>query len=117
MDVGLSGSLSGSIGGGSLAGGSLGGPAATSKGSGKQGVNVLGGEGEADPMAQTHITPPKDQINLEGVGSGSGLLDLTVKPMTPASALPFSMRSLPAASAFRPPPAPPPSAAAAPPPA
>lgn len=78
MDVGLSGSLSGSIGGGSLAGGSLGGPAATSKGTGKKGVNVFDSvEGEADPMAQTHITPPKDQINLEGVGSGSGLLDLT----------------------------------------
>ncbi len=76
MDVGLSGSLSGSLGGGSLAG-TAGGPGAA-KGSGKPGVNVFeGGEGEADPMAQTHITSPKDQISLEGVGSGSGLLDLT----------------------------------------
>lgn len=71
MDVGLSGSLSGSLGGGSLAGAGSAPGAAT----GKPGVNVF--EGEADPMAQTHITSPKDQISLEGVGSGSGLLDLT----------------------------------------
>jgi hypothetical protein len=89
MDVvGLSGSLSGSIGGGSLAGsvggGSLAGAsqtggASSSRVPGKQGVNVLGTDdiAQADPMAQTHITPPKDQISLEGVGSGSGLLDLT----------------------------------------
>ena len=33
---------------------------------------------EADPMAQTQITPSvEDQISLEGTGSGSGLLDLT----------------------------------------
>jgi hypothetical protein len=95
-DVGLSGSLSGSIGGGSLAGsmggslagsmgGSLGGSQAgipspsSSRTGGRQGVNVFGDEHteQADPMAQTHITPPKDQISLEGVGSGSGLLDLT----------------------------------------
>lgn len=86
MDVGLSGSLSGSIGGGSLAGSMGGGSLAggsmgpgSSKIPGKQGVNVLGGDDNepVDPMAQTHITPPKDQISLEGVGSGSGLLDLT----------------------------------------
>lgn len=75
MDVGLSGSLSGSIGGGSLAGGTGIGQTRTP---GKQGVNVFGeGEGDADPMAQTHMSAPKDQISLEGVGSGSGLLDLT----------------------------------------
>lgn len=74
MDVGLSGSLSGSVGGGSLAGGTIG----QSRVPGKQGVNVFGeGEGDADPMAQTHMSAPKDQISLEGVGSGSGLLDLT----------------------------------------
>jgi hypothetical protein len=85
MDVGLSGSLSGSIGGGSLAGGSLGGPGASAeggtanRGTGKPGVNVFGDDTNEpiDPMAQTHITTPKDQISLEGVGSGSGLLDLT----------------------------------------
>lgn len=33
---------------------------------------------EADPMAQTSITPSvEDQVSLEGTGSGSGLLDLT----------------------------------------
>lgn len=33
---------------------------------------------EADPMAQTQITPSvEDQISLETTGSGSGLLDLT----------------------------------------
>lgn len=31
----------------------------------------------ADPMAQTNIASISGQINLEGVGSGSGLLDLT----------------------------------------
>jgi hypothetical protein len=32
----------------------------------------------ADPMAKTQLTPSlEDQMNLEGVGSGSGLLDLT----------------------------------------
>ena len=76
MDVGLSGSLSGSVGGGSLAGGT--GLGASTRGPGKQGVNVFGeGEGDVDPMAQTHMSSAKDQISLEGVGSGSGLLDLT----------------------------------------
>jgi hypothetical protein len=47
------------------------------------GVNVFGDmsdstAGRADPMAQTSIgSGIQDQINLEGVGSGSGLLDLT----------------------------------------
>jgi len=44
------------------------------------GVNVFGDEdsGRVDPMAQTSIgSGIQDQINLEGVGSGSGLLDLT----------------------------------------
>ncbi len=78
MDVGLSGSLSGSIGGGSLAGGTLSGTGSMNRGTGKPGVNVFGDEAsDVDPMAQTHIAPPKDQISLEGVGSGSGLLDLT----------------------------------------
>jgi hypothetical protein len=83
LDVGLSASLGGSMGGASLAGsigGSLpgmGGGAA--KTPGKPGVNVFGDEADenADPMAQTHIAPARDQISLEGVGSGSGLLDLT----------------------------------------
>jgi hypothetical protein len=44
------------------------------------GVNVFGDEDtpRVDPMAQTAIgSGIQDQINLEGVGSGSGLLDLT----------------------------------------
>jgi hypothetical protein len=45
------------------------------------GVNVFGDMDDAprvDPMAQTSIgSGIQDQINLEGVGSGSGLLDLT----------------------------------------
>ena len=44
------------------------------------GVNVFGDEDSprVDPLAQTSIgSGIQDQINLEGVGSGSGLLDLT----------------------------------------
>lgn len=84
-DLGLSGSigLSGSVGGvpsparpgGSGSG--LSGLSGTSGGS-KGGINVLGDEGDADPMAQTAVNPAlADQINIEGMGSGSGLLDLT----------------------------------------
>ena len=82
LDVGLSGSLGGSLGGASLAG-SIGGTNARmggAKAPPKSGVNVFGVDEtpeSVDPMAQTHITPPRDQISLEGVGSGSGLLDLT----------------------------------------
>ena len=47
----------------------------------RAGINVFGDMDEsprADPMAQTAIgSGIQDQINLEGVGSGSGLLDLT----------------------------------------
>ncbi len=82
LDVGLSGSLGGSLGGASLAG-SIGGTSAAMGGprtQAKPGINVFGADEtpeSVDPMAQTHITPPRDQISLEGVGSGSGLLDLT----------------------------------------
>jgi hypothetical protein len=74
-DLGLSGSMGGvpspgsrtGLSGGSMAGGS--------------GVNVItpGDTGEhVDPSAQTNIASNvPDQVNLEGVGSGSGLLDLT----------------------------------------
>lgn len=71
-DLGLSGSIGGvpSPGhvspGGSQAGGS--------------GISVFGADevDRADPMAQTNISGSiSDQVNLEGVGSGSGLLDLT----------------------------------------
>jgi hypothetical protein len=95
-DLGLSGSmggsLSGSLGGsggmpsparpgGSLSGGSLSGGSLSGSGLGgsRGGINVLGDTGDqADPMAQTAMTPGvADSVNLEGVGSGSGLLDLT----------------------------------------
>ena len=47
-----------------------------------EGISIFDAEdlevGVADPMAKTQITASiEDQINLEGVGSGSGLLDLT----------------------------------------
>lgn len=84
-DLGLSGSigLSGSVGGvpsparpgGSGSG--LSGLSGTGGGS-KSGINVLGDDADADPMAQTAINPAiADQLNIEGMGSGSGLLDLT----------------------------------------
>jgi hypothetical protein len=51
------------------------------KRAGRSGINVLGDSAAgADPMAQTSMGAAgsgQDQINLEGVGSGSGLLDLT----------------------------------------
>ncbi len=84
-DLGLSGSigLSGSVGGmpsparpgGSGSG--LSGLSGTSGGS-RGGINVLGDDGSADPMAQTAVNPAlSDQLNIDGMGSGSGLLDLT----------------------------------------
>lgn len=47
---------------------------------GQSGINVFTDSevGTADPSAQTAISSSvQDQVNLEGVGSGSGLLDLT----------------------------------------
>ena len=57
VGTGLSGSMSGS----------------------RVGINVFGDDADhADPMAQTNVSPAmRDQISLEAVGSGSGLLDLT----------------------------------------
>jgi excisionase family DNA binding protein len=54
--------------GGSRAGGSK---------TGAQQVFKPGEVKSADTGAQTHIQPIDDQLSLEGVGSGSGLLDLT----------------------------------------
>ena len=77
-DLGLSGSIGGmpSPARGSGSGTGLSGSAGGSRG----GINVFGDEaGEADPMAQTAISssPSVADLNLEGIGSGSGLLDLT----------------------------------------
>jgi hypothetical protein len=83
-DLGLSGSVGGmpspsrvggTMSGSGLAGSGLGGSVAGTRG----GINVFSADDSveaADPSAQTAITP-QDQVNLEGVGSGSGLLDLT----------------------------------------
>jgi len=59
--------------------GSVGGVPSPGRSAGRSGINVFGDESEAaDPMAQTNISASvQDQVNLEGVGSGSGLLDLT----------------------------------------
>lgn len=71
-DLGLSGSMGG-----------VPSPGRPGSGSGlagsRSGINVLGeSEIGADPGAQTAINASvSDQVNLEGVGSGSGLLDLT----------------------------------------
>ena len=72
-DLGLSGSM-----GGVPSPGRPGSSASGLAGS-RAGVNVLGeSEYNADPGAQTAINASvSDQVNLEGVGSGSGLLDLT----------------------------------------
>lgn len=82
-DLGLSGSMGGvpsptrggGIGSNPLSGTGLSGTASGSR----AGINVFGDEHEhVDPSAQTAISGGiREQINLEGVGSGSGLLDLT----------------------------------------
>ena len=71
-------SMGGSMGGGSIGGGSVGGGSVGSR----QGINVFGDDTHmsADPMAQTALPGAGGSVgdlNLEGIGSGSGLLDLT----------------------------------------
>src|SRR5687767_10366748 len=77
VDLGLSGSLGGVPSPGRPGSGS--GLSGTAGGSARGGVNVFGPDDEAvDPSAQTNISGGiREQVNLEGVGSGSGLLDLT----------------------------------------
>ena len=81
-DLGLSGSLGGvpsPRGPGSGSGTGLSGMGTGSSGS-RGGIDVFqpGEVDRVDPAAQTAINPAvSDQLNLEGVGSGSGLLDLT----------------------------------------
>jgi hypothetical protein len=78
-DLGLSGTVGGipspgrsGTGSGTSAGGSVG---------SRQGINVFGDDTHmaADPMAQTAMPGAGSvgDLNLEGIGSGSGLLDLT----------------------------------------
>ena len=79
-DLGLSGSVGGMPSPGGRAGTMSGtGLTGSMSGTGRGGINVFSADDSveaADPGAQTAITPA-DQVNLEGVGSGSGLLDLT----------------------------------------
>jgi hypothetical protein len=77
--LGLSGSIGGVPSPGRSSPSSTGSLAGTRGGTGA-GVNVLGDSvASADPSAQTAISGGgvSDQVSLEGVGSGSGLLDLT----------------------------------------
>jgi hypothetical protein len=83
-DLGLSGSLGGVPSPGRPgSGGGLTGAGMTGTGSRAGGINVFGPDDESggsavDPGAQTAISGGlREQVNLEGVGSGSGLLDLT----------------------------------------
>ena len=75
-DLGLSGSVSGMPSSGRAAG-----PAASH--ASMSGIDVFQPDDvadKADPSAQTSVAPgisPAEQINIESVGSGSGLLDLT----------------------------------------
>ncbi|MGA2231723.1 MAG: helix-turn-helix domain-containing protein [Tepidisphaeraceae bacterium] len=75
-DLGLSGSVSGAPGSSRAAG-----PAASH--ASMSGIDVFQPDDvadKADPSAQTSVAPgisPAEQINIESVGSGSGLLDLT----------------------------------------
>jgi hypothetical protein len=76
-DIGLSASSSGSA---IPLAGSLGGSMGGSMSRTGTGVNVLGaGEGGADPSAQTAVSSSfsGEGVNLEAMGSGSGLLDLS----------------------------------------
>ena len=81
QDLGLSGSLGGVPSPGRSAPGAATGTGLSGTASGRAGINVFGHDDVAedvDPMAQTNISGGiRDQMALEGVGSGSGLLDLT----------------------------------------
>jgi hypothetical protein len=78
-DLGLSGTVGG-IPSPGRTGGSGSGVGSGGTGS-RQGINVFGDDtqGGADPMAQTAMPGAGSiaDLNLEGIGSGSGLLDLT----------------------------------------
>jgi hypothetical protein len=84
-DLGLSGSLGGVPSPGRPGGTGAGLTGAGMTGTGSRaggGINVFGPDdesgGHVDPGAQTAISGGlREQVNLEGVGSGSGLLDLT----------------------------------------
>jgi hypothetical protein len=80
LGSGLGGSGLGGTSAGTAAGTTAGSVAGASSGGSRQGVNVFGEESHfaVDPMAQTAAPGLGGaDLNLEGVGSGSGLLDLT----------------------------------------
>ena len=79
-DLGLSGSMGGMPSPTNMRSGAASGTGLSGTASGSRaGINVFGDDSDSvDPSAQTAITGGiREQINLEGVGSGSGLLDLT----------------------------------------
>ena len=80
-DLGLSGSVGGMPSPGRPGSAMSGSGLAGTAGGSRAGVNVFAADESvehADPMAQTAISQGvSDQLNLDGVGSGSGLLDLT----------------------------------------
>ena len=79
-DLGLSGSVGGMPSPSRPGGTATGLSGISGSVSGRSGINVFEGDEveRADPSAQTAISSGiSEQVNLEGVGSGSGLLDLT----------------------------------------
>jgi hypothetical protein len=82
-DLGLSGTVGGipSPGRSGTAAGSFAGASAGGTAGSRHGINVFGDDTHmpADPMAQTALpgSGSMADLNLEGIGSGSGLLDLT----------------------------------------
>ena len=83
QDLGLSGSVGGMPSPAKSASGMPSGPSATGAGmaqGSKAGIDVFQNDevDRVDPAAQTSVSPSHaDQMNIEAVGSGSGLLDLT----------------------------------------
>jgi hypothetical protein len=78
-DLGLSGTGLAGTAAGTAAGARAGTGMSGSISGSRVGINVFGEDAEhADPMAQTNVSPAmRDQLSLEAIGSGSGLLDLT----------------------------------------
>ena len=98
-DLGLSGSM-----GGVPSPGRPGSSGLTGTAAGRSGISIFAAEEAeaADPSAQTNIASNvPDQVSLESVGSGSGLLDLTRESDDTSLALSFWMKS-PRAPAAKP---------------
>jgi hypothetical protein len=78
-DLGLSGSVSGMPSSGKVAGSAAGLTGSHGSRAGIDAISTDESTEKVDPSAQTSIAPGlnADQVNIESVGSGSGLLDLT----------------------------------------